>query len=173
MRVAVTDACIFIDLIDLDLISVFFRLDVEIHTTVSVMDELYIDQKQILENFRAKGKLFVHNLFEEDIIEMNKISFPRGLSVQDRSVIYLAKKLAGAMVITSDNLVRKFAKVQSLEVHGIFWVLDQLIAESFLSKVQGVVILEMMPTKNSLYSGVFMREEIKQRMILWKSEEII
>ncbi len=33
MRVAVTDACIFIDLIELDLVASFFKLDVELKTT--------------------------------------------------------------------------------------------------------------------------------------------
>lgn len=49
MRVAVTDACIFIDLIELDIIGNFFQLDIELHTTVAVMNELYPEQKQVHE----------------------------------------------------------------------------------------------------------------------------
>ena len=41
MRIAVTDACIFIDLIELDLILDFFRLDLELHTTVEVKNALF------------------------------------------------------------------------------------------------------------------------------------
>lgn len=48
MRIAVTDACIFIDLIELDLISDFFQLELELHTTVDVMNELFQEQKQVL-----------------------------------------------------------------------------------------------------------------------------
>jgi hypothetical protein len=43
-RIAVTDACIFIDLIELSLIAPFFQLgdtplQLEIHTTLEVLDE--------------------------------------------------------------------------------------------------------------------------------------
>jgi hypothetical protein len=41
MRVAVTDACIFIDLIELEMITSFFQLDLERHTSVAVINELY------------------------------------------------------------------------------------------------------------------------------------
>ena len=41
MKLAVTDACIFIDLIELDLVSAFFQLHMELHTTVDVINELY------------------------------------------------------------------------------------------------------------------------------------
>jgi hypothetical protein len=41
MRVAVTDACVFIDLIELDMIASFFQLDLELHTTVAVLDDCF------------------------------------------------------------------------------------------------------------------------------------
>lgn len=41
MKVAITDACIFIDLIELDIVTEFFQLKIELHTTVAVMNELY------------------------------------------------------------------------------------------------------------------------------------
>ncbi len=167
MRVAVTDACIFIDLIELDMISVFFQLDVEMHTSVSVMNEMYQDQKQILEAYQDVGKLKVHNLQEEDFLEMGKISFPRGLSIQDKTVIYLAKKLGGAMVISSDKLVRDFAGSQGLPFHGIFWILDQVMVESLLSKSKAMSILSQMPKVNSLYQAVFMKKEIEKRERIW------
>ncbi len=34
MKIAVMDACIFIDLIELDLISDFFQLELQLHTKV-------------------------------------------------------------------------------------------------------------------------------------------
>lgn len=167
MKLAVTDACIFIDLIELDLISLFFSLDVEIHTSVSVMDELYMEQQQILEAYQSVGKLTVQNLDGSDFLEMGKISFPRGLSIQDCTVIYLANKLNGAMVISSDKLVRKFAESQGLTYHGIFWVLDQLVRDSILSKAQALAILNIMPKINSMYQGALMKSEIEKRRILW------
>ncbi len=48
MKLAITDACIFIDLIELRLTSEFFKLPIEIHTSLDVYNELYPEQKEIL-----------------------------------------------------------------------------------------------------------------------------
>jgi hypothetical protein len=48
IKVAVTDACIFIDLYELGLTNSFFALDLEAHTTLAVLNELYSEQQQIL-----------------------------------------------------------------------------------------------------------------------------
>lgn len=41
MLIAVTDACIFIDLIELKITAPFFKLDIEVHTTIDVWNELF------------------------------------------------------------------------------------------------------------------------------------
>ena len=45
MKIAITDACIFIDLIELRLTSQFFRLQLEIHTSLDVYNELYPEHR--------------------------------------------------------------------------------------------------------------------------------
>ncbi|UJP65161.1 hypothetical protein [Mongoliitalea daihaiensis] len=79
MRIAVTDACIFIDLIELDLISGLFRLDLELHTTIEVMNELFLEQSQVLEAYQQVGKLIVHNLEKEDYLKIEALALPKGL----------------------------------------------------------------------------------------------
>ncbi|SDC50268.1 hypothetical protein SAMN04488104_10013 [Algoriphagus faecimaris] len=164
MRVAVTDACIFIDLIELDMITSFFQLDLELHTTVAVINELYPEQQQILEACESVGKLHIHNLHEDDFQEMGKIAFPRGLSQEDRSVLYLAQKLGGVMVISSDKLVRDFAGKLNLPYHGIFWIWDQLVTAGLIPKPEALDILQMMPKINSMYQGTLMKKEIEKRV---------
>ena len=168
MRVAVTDACIFIDLIELDMITSFFQLDLELHTTVAVINELYPEQKQILEAYGSVGKLHVHNLREDDFLEMKQIAFPRGLSQEDRSVLFLAKKLGGAIVISSDKLVRDFAGKLNLPYHGIFWILDQLVDGILISKSNAIGILTRMPQVNSMFQVTMMKKEIEKRLSLWE-----
>lgn len=51
MKIAITDACIFIDLHDLDLTTAFFSLNFEIHTSLDVFNELYLAQQQPLTEF--------------------------------------------------------------------------------------------------------------------------
>ncbi len=164
MRVAVTDACIFIDLIELDMITSFFQLDLELHTTVAVINELYPEQKQILEAYESVGKLYVHNLKDDDFQEMRLIAFPRGLSEEDRSVIYLAKKLGGAIVISSDKLVRDFAGKLNLPYHGIFWIWDQLVTTGLIPKPEALDVLKKMPKINLLYQVAAMKKEIERRI---------
>ncbi|ERM81191.1 hypothetical protein P872_20355 [Rhodonellum psychrophilum GCM71 = DSM 17998] len=167
MIVAVTDACIFIDLIELDIVTDFFQSGMELHTTVAVLNELYQEQKLILEAYQSVNKLYVHNLREEDFLEMEDIPFPRGLSQEDRSVIYLAKKLGGAIVLSSDKLVREFAGSLQLPYHGVFWILDQLVELGLLSKAKSIEILDQMPKVNSLYHGELMKKEIEKRIQRW------
>lgn len=45
MKIVVTDACIFIDVIELQLTNKFFGLNLDIHTTVDVLNELYFEQQ--------------------------------------------------------------------------------------------------------------------------------
>lgn len=57
MKIAVTDACIFIDIIELGLSGEFFNLPFEIHTTLDVLNELYPSQQQVLNTFTDEEKL--------------------------------------------------------------------------------------------------------------------
>jgi hypothetical protein len=52
MKLAVTDACIFIDLIELQLTAHFFKLQIEIHTSLDVFNELFDNQKEILKAYQ-------------------------------------------------------------------------------------------------------------------------
>lgn len=76
-RVAVTDACIFIDLMELKIISDFFDLKLEIHTTVDVMMELYPGQREILKAYQVGDKLIIHNLNNDQIKEIKNIPFQK------------------------------------------------------------------------------------------------
>jgi hypothetical protein len=127
-----------------------------------------LEQKQILQAYQSVGKLLVHNLGEVDFQEIEKIPFPRGLSQEDRSVIYLAKKLGGAIVISSDKLVGDFAGKLHLPYHGIFWILDQLVSQGSTEKSTAIHILTEMPKINSMYRGTNMKSEIDKRIQIWK-----
>lgn len=167
MKIAVTDACIFIDIIELDLISAFFQLDIELHTTIEVVNELFPEHKKVLEAYQIINKLNIQKLSEEDFYKMEQIPFPRGLSHEDRSVIYLALNLENTIVLNSDKLVRKFSESMSIEYHGIIWLFDQLISQEVLSKKESVQKLDTLLTFNSMYAGTLTRKEIELRIKKW------
>ena len=168
MRIAVTDACIFIDLIEMELISGFFRLDLELHTTIEVMNELFLEQSQVLEAYQQVGKLIVHNLEEEDFLKIEALALPKGLSSEDKSVLYIATGLENGIVISSDKLVRKCAERQKLECHGLLWVIDQLVGQGVSSKSSATGSLKMLMSLNRMYASGNLRREIEERLARWK-----
>ncbi len=164
MRVAVSDACIFIDLIELDLISDFFRLDLELHTTIEVMNELFSEQMQVLEAYQHVGKLIVHNLEEQDFLKIDTLALPKGLSPEDKSVLYIATSLKDGIVISSDNLLRKHAERLSLDCHGLLWVMDQMVMQGVCSKSSASGLLKRLLTLNKMYASGKLRKEIEDRL---------
>lgn len=168
MKIAVTDACIFIDLIELKIISDFFKLNIELHTTVDVVNELYPEQKEILIAYSSVNQLVIHNLKSEQIKEMESMTFPRGLSPEDKTVLYMATHIKEASVLSSDKLVRDYAGKLSIEYHGIFWIFDQLVKEKVLPKDIGVAKLIELLQMNAMYSSSKMRKEADKRIERWR-----
>jgi len=87
IKVVITDANIFIDLYDLELINHFFSLYFEIHTTTTVLHELYSEQQYLLFAYKSANKLTIHNLEEEDFINIYKENYPKSLSETDKTVL--------------------------------------------------------------------------------------
>lgn len=133
MILAVTDANIFIDLIEVNLVEEFFRLDLRLHTTDVVINELDYEQKLLLDNFIENGKLFVKKLNEEELEQLStEIVNSKKLSKPDISVYIYAKSI-NALILTSDRKLRVEAEEKGFEVHGILWVFECLITESILT----------------------------------------
>lgn len=170
MRIAITDACIFIDLMELDLISEFFQMNIEVHTTIEVINELFLQQKQVLEAFESSNILNIHNFEKRDHLKIEEIPFPKGLSQHDRSVIYLAMNLSNAIVLSSDKLVRKFAGKHQLEYHGLIWIFDELVKGAIISKGTAIAKIEKLVTINSMYKGMLFDKELEKRMKDWREE---
>lgn len=168
MRIAVTDACIFIDVIELGLAELFFNLHIEIHTTLDVINELYPSQQHVLEQFIDAKKLSVHCLTEVEMLEMNTMVLSKSLSQVDRTVLFLAQKI-DAIVISSDKLVRNSAKGKSIEYHGMLWVFDELVKYDFLSRQSAAVKLKELISMNAIYqNNKILMEEFFVRIHDWE-----
>jgi len=168
IKIAITDACIFIDLYDLELISSFFSLEIETHTTSAVLFELYSEQQQILKAYQSVDKLIVHNLKEDDLIEIHSETYPKSLSETDKSAIYVANKL-NACVLSSDKTVRNCAKNKEIEYHGMIWIFDKLIETDILTKKTAMQKLRLLLNMNSIYqNNVPLVTEIQKRFKLWE-----
>jgi hypothetical protein len=170
MNIAVTDACIFIDLFLLEIHAEFFDLPYSIHTTHDVLGELNEEQQLLLRDFISSEKLTVHNLDQNQRLELLSQDFPRSLSDPDRTVFFIAQQL-NAMVLSSDKALRNWAKVKDLDYHGILWVLETLVNQDTLSRALGmeklVVLFQVNPTMAGSKEVLKKVEELKQS---WRIE---
>jgi hypothetical protein len=170
VRIAVTDACIFIDLFSLEILPSFFRIPgIEVHTSLDVMNELFRSQRALLEPYRDQKILTVHNLSSEQRTAIVAIPYPRSLSTSDRTVLYLATVLQ-AIVLSSDKVIRNFAKNNAIEYHGMFWIMDRLVEENLLFKKQAIDKLNLLMTRDLLYqNNPLMTAEVQMRIKDWSN----
>ena len=170
MRIAVTDACIFIDLLLLDLVHSFFDLDIEVHTSLDVFYELNDRQRLILSGFSTDGKLTIHTLEGSDRLAMEEFKFPRSLSEMDCIVLYLAAKME-AVVLSSDKVVRNYAKKHSIDYHGMLWIFDQLVLHDCISSSTAIAKLQQLMTSNYIYqNNVILIQEMNKRLKMWSEK---
>ena len=167
MKIAITDACIFIDIYDLQLTSKFFSLELDIHTSIDVFNELYEEQKEILRAFQQVGKLTLHSIKEEDRKVIFAKNFPRSLSDNDKTVLYLSEKI-DAMVLSSDKAVRANAKKLCVEYHGMLWVFDKLIEEGIINNENAIEKIKKLLATNMIYqNNTELITEIDKRIKRW------
>lgn len=133
MRVVVNDANVLIDLVELHLLPHFFALYMEFHTTSFILDELLEKQIEDLKGYIDNGDLIVDDVTEEDFQKITKLRLAKPiLSEQDCSALQHAKN-RNAILLTSDNNLRKFAKTQDVDVHGHFWIFDRMVEYETIS----------------------------------------
>jgi len=167
LKIAVTDANIFIDLFDVGLMDSFFNLDLEIHTSAAVLYELYLEQQEVLETFRSAGKLAVHNLQEQDFVEIYTENYPKSLSEADKSVLHVANRL-NACVLSSDKTVRNYAKNKHIEYHGMIWLFDYFVETNSMSTTEARDKLSALVSANFLYRDNHkLVDEIEKRFEIW------
>lgn len=169
LKIAVTDANIFIDLFDVGLMDSFFNLDLEIHTTEAVFYELYSEQQVVLKSFQFAGKLTVHNLVEQDFMDIYNENYPKSLSEADKSVLHVANRLQ-ACILSSDKTVRNYAKNKHIEYHGMIWLFDYFVETNSLSTTEARDKLSALVSANFLYRNNHkLVDEIEKRIEIWGS----
>lgn len=165
MKIAVTDANIFIDLIEIEIFHFLFELGLEIHTTKAVYDQLIPEQQVIVEPFVQSKKLIVYNFSFEELVAISQIDFPPGLEVADQSVYYYSTKIE-AMVLSGDKRLRSFCESNDVEVRGVIWVFDSFVSKSVLSKRVAASKLQLLLDINNRLPF----EDCRKRISKWNSE---
>ncbi|MFN3379829.1 MAG: hypothetical protein ACK41O_10265 [Runella zeae] len=140
---AINDANLFIDLYEVQLTATFFGLPLVFHTTQLILNELEDEQVAQLQPYIQNGSLYVRHLSREEIESLDALTpHSRKLSRQDLSVYFYAREIGKCMILTGDNRLRKEAQRQGFEVHGILWVLEQMVIEALLTPNDAVTALQ-------------------------------
>ena len=126
MKIGVTDANVFIDLIKLQWLGYLFSIELDIYTTREIIDELNDGQMERVNAFIQSQQLTVYYFSAEELEQISAMRAPASLTTEDKSVVFLARLLQSS-VLSGDNPLRKFCEKQNLEVKGIIWLFDRFL----------------------------------------------
>ncbi len=164
MKVAVKDACVLIDLANGGLLDAWFQLGIETHTTDLVVRQLKPDRHwQAVSAFVEAGLLKVTTLRGEQMIHMHKELGSLPVGVEDQTVLFLALEL-NAILITGDRRLRLEGLRRNLEVHGLLWILDEMLVRHKLTPKLAAAKLRLI-----LGEGAFLpQDECEKRFRAWE-----
>ena len=87
------------------------------------------------------------------------------VSLTDCTVWYYAKS-NGYTLLTGDRKLRHASLIDGVEVHGIIYVIDQLVEESILDKRLAIIKLRRLEESNPRLP----KDEIEKRIKQWEKE---
>lgn len=139
--VCVTDANIWIDLHNADLLDAAFELDHTWRTpNIIVQDEVLTVDRDLLVDLG----LDVRTLSGD---ELNRILTLNGQypqpSPKDLSVLVVADEDDG-IVVSGDGPLRDAAENEDMTVHGVLWVLDRLVNDEIIAEPRAAAALNAM-----------------------------
>jgi len=167
MDIVVTDTNIFIDMIDLDMLGLFFALPFTFHTTDFVVNEFtesYKEQKQAIQKYIDKSILIVKTFSGAEVEEIfqYKTDEPSKLSFTDCSVLLYAQK-NGYIILSNDHLLRTKSIERSIRVHGTVFVFDLCVEMNMMTKEEAYQKLYQWMTDNPRAP----RKECEKRLHSW------
>lgn len=128
-QVYISDTNIWIDFRNAGLLDALFDLPFQLCSTDFVLEELQdFDPAALL----AKG-LVVHGLDEAATARLFGLMMAHNNSSLADVSCYLLAQDTGFPLLTGDGRLRKQAMQDGIQVHGVLWLLDQLIAHGVTS----------------------------------------
>lgn len=91
----------------------------------------------------------LHSLNERLMLELYQLySENRRSSVIDLAAFIAARELRG-ILLSGDNHLRKFAISRHVQIHGVLWLLDEMVRYEILSKIKAASALEDMVSRGA------------------------
>ncbi len=168
MKVAVKDACVLIDLANGDLLDAWFRLGIETFTTNLVIRQVKTDhQWKAVSVFIEAGLLRIETLTGDQLERMEEMLPSPRIDAADRSALFLAIE-QGAVLLTGDRRLRIEAERREIEVRGVLWILDELVARDVLPPALAALRLQAMRDEGARLPA----DECETRLRQWTSDDI-
>jgi len=164
VKIVVNDTNILNDLVDLDLLEGFTKLNYELHTNDFIISEIEKPEQLVkIQQIEKTGKLIIATTEAKEYIEISKLQ-TKNLTFEDCSVWYYAKKVNGTL-LTGDNNLRNSALKSGIDVKGIFFIFDKLVENQIINKKTALEKLVKLEQKNSRLP----KNEIEKRKTEWSS----
>lgn len=157
--VLVTDINIWIDLENGGVLVEVFRLPYQFLIPDFAIPELIRPRWETLEILGLRA----HELPAEQVVELIQLrQTHRNLSMIDLAALLLAKML-DATLVTGDRRLSELANANGLAVHGVLWLLDEMVYFKALTPGQAATALRRM-----LETGARLpAEECNNRLTRW------
>lgn len=148
-RIAIQDANILIDLVNIDLFSHCLALAYNFSTTQLIFDsELNDRQIASIQVHIDSGKFNIIKTSADELSAIQIMSTEDSrLSEQDWSAIYYAQK-ENALLLSGDRILRKVSEHRGIEVCGILWLFDQLVNKGILSTSDACQFIQALMKQN-------------------------
>ncbi|TAJ52344.1 MAG: hypothetical protein EPO58_11555 [Chitinophagaceae bacterium] len=161
-KIAIQDACILIDLINMELLNDCLRLPYYFCTTELIIEELYDWQKEKLSACITTGNFSVIAITAQDMAEITSlvVKHPR-LSAEDLSA-YQYASTNHAVLLTGDKLLRTLAINASVETGGILFIFDQLVEHQIILPQKAAELLKDLCLRNKRLPTLECDQRIKR-----------
>jgi rRNA-processing protein FCF1 len=166
MKILINDANILIDLLHLELVEEFCSLDFKLYTVDVIVEELDEVQKATIYQFPS---IVILELDTNQVLEVAAIQKAHnGLSFEDCSIWYYSRELQG-ILMSGDGKLRKKAKESGIEVRGILYLFDQLLAQDKVDFELAISKINQLKQLNNRLP----QKQIDLRIISWKEKKHI
>lgn len=162
-KLIITDTNVFFDIMSIEILPDFFRLDFEICTTDFVINEIIrIDQAEQVQTFIRSKKLIVYKFTPQEVEEVINLKTKRNLRrITDKSVLWKALQLK-CRLLTGDKNLKNEAEEQGLQVNGSLWVIKTLVENNIVTSITAAELLEKLKTVNESLPKDEIEKMIKQ-----------
>ncbi len=147
-KILVKDACIIIDLIELDLLDIFLSLDYIVITSQSVVKEITDEGQAFLLDDLIKNSKIQKEKDGSLMDILNLMNKYPGISYADTTVLELSLRI-NATLLSADKLLRKAGNKEGATICGTLWVIIELFNSKLISNEVAIEKVRLLMKINS------------------------